>query len=157
MCPLHAAPARQRGISLVMAMIMLVLLSMIAISATYSTTSSLRIVGNMQMQEEALNAAQAAIDDQLNTLARFTTPEDRYIDIDINQDGARDYQVLLKAPICIAKDESTTYSVKVTGSGSAPETTYWEATAEVTDDRTGAKVTLNQGVSIRLLPYMGCP
>jgi hypothetical protein len=138
-----------------MTMIMLVLLSVIAVSATYSTTSSLRIVGNMQMKDEALTAAQAGVDDQLAALANFTTPADRTVDIDINQDGVADYSVTMSAPQCLGSVPKPGYSATV--AGSAPNATYWDVTAVVIDARTGAHVTLNQGVRIDLLPYQGCP
>ena len=145
---------QQRGISLVMALIMLIVLTLTAISSTSSVNSGLRIAGNMQTQDEVLTAAQLAIDDQLSSLANFTTAVNRTVDIDINRDGTNDYSVALAAPLCIstALGQQDSYQL----SNSSPNKTYWEVRADVTDARTGATATVYQGVRITLLPSMGC-
>lgn len=145
---------QQRGISLVMALIMLIVLTLTAISSTSSVNSGLRIAGNMQTQDEVLTAAQIAIDDQLSSLANFTTAIDRSIEVDIDRNGGIDYIVELAAPICIstALGQQDSYQL----SNSSPNKTYWEVRADVTDARTGATATVYQGVRITLLPSMGC-
>lgn len=145
---------QQRGISLVMALIMLVVLTLTAISSTSSVNSSLRVAGNMQTQDEVLTAAQMAIDDQLSSLANFTTAVHRTINVDINRDQINDYSVSLAAPVCIstALGQQDSYQL----SSSSPNKTYWEVRADVTDARTGATATVYQGVRITLLPSMGC-
>jgi len=148
-------PSRQRGITLVLSLIMLVVLTMIAISATYSTSSSIRIVGNMQMQDEALNAAQAAIDKKLSSLNTFTAPADDQVTIDVNRDGTTDYTVAVAAPVCLSSRPKAGYSASV--ASSAPQQTTWDMSASVVSTSTGAKVTINQGVRVDLLPYQGCP
>jgi Tfp pilus assembly protein PilX len=147
--------SQQRGISLVMSLIMLVVLTMIAISATYSTSSSIRIVGNMQMQDEALTAAQAAIDKKLSSLNTFTTPASADIEIDVNRDGATDYTVTVAAPVCMSSKPKSGYSA--TMASSAPQQTTWDMSATVVNTSTGARVQVNQGVRIDMLPYQGCP
>lgn len=145
---------QQRGISLVMSLIMLVILTLTAISSTSSVNSSLRVAGNMQTQDEVLTAAQMAIDDQLSSLSNFTTAINRTIHVDINRDGTNDYSVNLAAPVCIstALGQQDSYQL----ANSSPNKTYWEVRADVTDDRTGATATVYQGVRITLLPSMGC-
>lgn len=149
-------PRRQRGISLIMSLIMLVVLTMIAISATYSTNSSIRVVGNMQMQDESLTAAQMAIDDQLGKLSNFTAPADRTLTVDVNRDGTTDYTATLTAPVCIGSKQKAGYSAQMAENNSAPITTTWDARVNVVSNSTGARVTLNQGVRIDMLPYQGC-
>lgn len=51
---------RQRGIALVMALVMLTLLTMIGISAIRASNTSLRIVGNFQTEAEVETAARSA-------------------------------------------------------------------------------------------------
>lgn len=149
---------QQRGISLVMALIMLVVLTLTAISSTSSVNSSLRIAGNMQIQDEVLTAAQMAIDDQLSSLANFTTAVNRVVRVDINRDGTNDYNVMLYAPVCISSAVGQTPGKQDDSqlSASSPNKTYWDIRAEVTDEQTGATVTVYQGVRITLLPSMGC-
>jgi len=138
-----------------MSLIMLVVLTMIAISATYSTNSSIRIVGNMQMQDEALNAAQAAIDKKMSSLNTFTAPASDDVYIDVNRDGTNDYKVTVAAPVCLSSRPKAGYSASV--AASAPQQTTWDLRAQAVDSSTGAKVTVNQGVRIDMLPYQGCP
>lgn len=150
----NSLAGHQRGISLVMSLIMLVVLTMIAASATYSTNSSIRIVGNMQMQDEALTAAQLAIDQHLNLLTNFTTPAGASVDVDLNRDNQKDYTVTVSAPVCISTAPKGGNSVEA--QESAEQITFWDFTAQVEDTRTGAKMTVNQGIKINLFPGQGC-
>jgi len=143
---------KQQGISMVMALIMLVVLTMIAVSATYSTNSSMRIVGNMQMKDEARVAAQFAIDSLLGNLNNFTAPVGQTIDVDIDNDGTPDYNVTVSPAACMATNSKTGYDSEL--AGSAPQDTYWELSAQVTQVSSGAKAAITQGVKITLLPYM---
>jgi Tfp pilus assembly protein PilX len=138
-----------------MSLIMLVVLSMIAVSATYSTTASLRIVGNMQSSEEALIAAQQAINDELSSLSNFTAAASKTVRVDIDRDGTADYTVQLDAPVCDATaDLVGSYSATISY---PPQNTYWKIRTVVTDIRnTGSRTTVYEGVKILLLPYMGC-
>jgi Tfp pilus assembly protein PilX len=147
---------QQRGISLVMALVMLVVLTMTAISSTSSVNSGIRIAGNMQIQDEVLTAAQMAIDEQLSSLGNFTTAADRNVDVDVNRDGVNDYRVKLYAPVCTSTAVGQQDSYKL--SSSSPNKTYWDVRADVTDisTSTGATATVYQGVRITLLPSMGC-
>lgn len=143
---------RQQGISMVMALIMLVVLTMIAISATYSTNSSMRIVGNMQMKDEARVAAQFAIDSLLGNLNNFTAPSNQTVSVDIDNDGNADYSVAVMPAACSFSVAKTGYESEL--AASAPQDTYWELNAQVTQMSTGAKASITQGVRITLLPYM---
>jgi len=154
----RSLPGRQQGISLVMSLIMLVVLTLIAASATFSTNSSLRIVGNMQMQDEALTAAQRAIDEQLdksaNALANFKNPAAKSLDVDINLDGTTDYKVAVTQPTCISREPKPGNSAKL--KDSATVSTFWEVGATVQQTSTGTKIVHNQGIQIDMLPYEGC-
>jgi len=147
-------PNQQRGTALIMALIMLVVLTMVAVSSVSSTNTSIRIVGNMQIQDEITAAAQAAIEAKLGSVNNFTTAAANDHPIDINNDGTVDYTVKVAAPVCKAEGTSAGYSAGL--AGTAPRMTYWDIAATVTDVRTGARTTVHQGVKINLLPYMGC-
>ena len=64
----------QRGATLLVALIMLVLLTLFAISAFNTGTSNLKVVGNMQARSEALNVAQQAIETVLSTPLFISSP-----------------------------------------------------------------------------------
>ncbi|HAL39750.1 MAG TPA: hypothetical protein DCP03_17240, partial [Polaromonas sp.] len=57
--------AHQRGATLLVAMIFLILMSLFAISAFKSSTGNLRIIGNMQSRQEAIAVGQKAIEDTI--------------------------------------------------------------------------------------------
>lgn len=149
---------KERGSTLLIAMIMLVLLTLIAISAIKSTTSSLQVVGNAQFHEEALAAGQQAIENVIsNTAFTLTSPANQ--NIDINQDGVADYSVSFSpAPSCKsykAVDTATEANLPPDCYGS-PGVIYcyrtvWDVAALVSDvnaGTTGASVTVHQGVKI---------
>ena len=52
---------KQGGTTLIIALIMLVLLTLFAVSSFNTANTNLKVVGNMQQKSEALNAAQEAI------------------------------------------------------------------------------------------------
>jgi Tfp pilus assembly protein PilX len=101
----------QRGATLVIALIMLVLLTLFAISALNTSTTNLKVVGNMQAHTEALNAAQQGIDTVISRTDFVSTPAAAVV----NPCGAANQ-------LCIDKDGNPTvnlansyYTTKITG------------------------------------------
>jgi Tfp pilus assembly protein PilX len=93
----------QRGATLLVGMVMLVLLTLLALSAINSSTVNLKVVGNMQYQQEAMNAADAAINTVMSSSGFFSTPGTAPTSqaVDVNGDGVTDYTVDLKPPPCV--------------------------------------------------------
>jgi len=91
----------QRGVTLVIGLIMLVLLTLIVTTAFSLSTTNLRSVGNMQIRDEAIAAANLAIEMEVGS--PFTNApaavNDRPVDID--NDGTTDYLVDIAQPQCI--------------------------------------------------------
>lgn len=170
----------QRGITLVVALVMLLALSMLAVWAFNGSTANLRIVGNTQARQEALVAAQAAVETTISSqnfvqhaAAVAATP----LPIDVDGDGTQDLTARLSpAPACyrvrIVKvgelDPGTPSDVSCMGGatqntgieveGAAAPTgdsicadSEWNVRAEVTDARSNAYVAVNQGVGVRSL------
>ncbi len=69
-----ANPRRQQGATLLVAMIMLVVLMLFVVSAMNTATTNLKIVGNMQAKNEALTAAQEAIETTISQTQFISTP-----------------------------------------------------------------------------------
>jgi len=104
---------RQRGVTMFMALIMLILLTLFALTSFNLGKSSLQIVGNFQHKNEALAAAQEAIEQALSTTRLITNPSaiflapctlgtNNCIDVDVNGDGVNDVVVnLTPQPTCV--------------------------------------------------------
>lgn len=154
MRPFTSTPAaKQRGSTLLIALVMLVLLTLIAISAMNASSSSIQVVGNAQFREEANAAAQQAIETVIsNTNFQTTAPASQ--NVDINGDGNADYNVTFApAPSCVSY-----IPVVATDAGVPPVCageigtalcywTIWDITAVVTDiNGSGATSMVHQGV-----------
>lgn len=142
---------RQRGSTLMVALVMLVLLTLIAISAISSTSSSIQVVGNAQFREEAISAGQRALEEVLRN-GNFRTTAPAPTSIDINLDGTMDYNVSFEPPpACISylvasdQDPAVPNICKSTV-GATCYWTVWDITAQVSDIVTGASVVVHQGV-----------
>lgn len=69
------APQRQQGAALVIGLILLVVLTILAVSGVFTSTMELRMVRNTQSQERAFQAAEVAIEDALaNPVLSTSTP-----------------------------------------------------------------------------------
>lgn len=143
----------QNGVTLVIGLIMLVLITLVITTAFSLSTTNLRSVGNMQVREEAIAAANMAIEMEVgspftNTLLAVV---DRAIDID--NDGTADYSVDIAAPVCMRASQAIKESLSsVTLPSSMSSTlfwnTIWDFDATVTDEKSGASVQVRQGVRV---------
>lgn len=180
--PSHRFGSRrpQRGASLVISMIMLLLLSLMAANAYKGAANSLRIVGNTQSRQESLAAAQKTIEQTISSAAFAIDPEAvaaNPVTVDINGDGTNDYSVSLDPqPNCyrtrtiktselnpeVATDLACVQSSNLSNSGldsddavslagnSMCATMEWDIGATVNDTASNTNITLHQGVSIRV-------
>jgi Tfp pilus assembly protein PilX len=106
---------KQRGITLVTSLIMLVLLTLMAITAFHLGNSQTVIVANAQHRDETMDAAQQAIDTVLNSSNFMVNPAAAIATsncpgggantwcVDVNGDGTADIKVALSpVPKCIS-------------------------------------------------------
>lgn len=101
---------RQRGITLITALIMLVLLTMLALTSFNMGKSNLQIVANMQQREEAISSAREVLEEVISTPDFTDHPKTALAAtcgaanercIDTNGDGTNDVKVALKpTPTC---------------------------------------------------------
>ncbi len=156
-------PRSQRGATLVVGLIMLVLITLMVTTAFMLSGTNLRSVGNMQFRNEAVAAANAAIEEVLSSLltgGSLISPPSQDISVDINNDDKPDYLVAINTPTCVRVSE-------VGGGGSPPGSgssvtlglppgappafnSLWDIDANVTDADTGASVRIRQGVRVVL-------
>jgi Tfp pilus assembly protein PilX len=73
---LNASPARQRGATLVIALLVLVLIMMIGITAVSTSDTQFKLAGNLQFQDSALNNAETAVTAAENWLSTATNFSD---------------------------------------------------------------------------------
>ncbi len=141
----------ERGATLVVGLIMLLLFTLLVSGAFTLSTVNLKSVGNMQMREEAIAAANTAIEVVVGS-PFTTTPTAQSMPVDINNDATDDYTVEVAAPVCI----------RAVISGAAPKcdvglvcpsdtwNTVWELRATVTDPASGASSIVRSGVRVLL-------
>ena len=175
----------QRGATLVIGMIMLVLVTLFVLAAINMSTLNLRIMGNEQSRNESIAAAQQAIEQVAST--DFTTnPVAVTVPVDINGDGTTDYSVAVAAPTCLNSVPVKLSALKpvnpngtinqndfqciiggpsrtpgVAGSGgngnSICANSQWELNATVTDAAaSGTAMVVHQGVGKRVLTGTPC-
>lgn len=141
---------RQTGGALMVALVMLLVLMLLVSSAIRVSNTNLLIAGNMQIQAEAMAAAEQAINQVLSSAGNFSnTPAGTTVNIDNDNDGNTDYTVVVSAPSCIGMNPVQGTSALLAFMLTTNDT-YWDISATVTDLSSGASVTLHQGVKIRL-------
>lgn len=98
---------RQRGATLIIALIMLVLLTLFAVSSFNTAQTNVKVVGNMQQKAEALNAAQQAVEIVLSSPQFIANPANAVptpcgsantLCTDVTGDGVADFTATLIGP-----------------------------------------------------------
>lgn len=146
--------ARQRGATLIIGLIMIVLITLIVVNAFSLSSTNIKSVGNMQVREEAVAAANQAIEKVIS--APFTNAlGTQTFQVDINKDTVNDYTVSVATPVCIkakAATEGSPSDVELGAAMSSGSTwnTDWDIDATVVDPASGAKVNVRQGVRVLL-------
>lgn len=130
----------QRGSVLVVCLVMLVLVTLFALSSVASSVVNLRIVGNSQSLKALEYSAVQAIEQVVSTLATFQSPSDQTVMVN-------GQPVAITAAACLTAVPASGYSALYALS---PEDTHWELQASATDPVTGANVAMTQGVKVRL-------
>ena len=174
---------RERGMTLVIALVMLVVLTLLVVSAIRFSNINLRISGNVQSETEAISAAQLAVDQTVKTMDASTNisaiPQQTQLQVST---GGKNYKVDVAKPGCIfnkpvnnvdldpsnsadlACFEGNDTEKQLTASGSLTTTPtackqqQWDVVASLNDsDSSGAKVTVLQGVAVRVGAEVVCP
>jgi hypothetical protein len=149
---------RQNGAALVVALILLTLITVMVASAFTATSVNTRAVGNMQFRDEAIAAANQAMERVLSS--PFTdAPSAETLEVDIDNNGTTDYQVDFAEPTCVSATEISTPSAPGSSlslgpgfalAGSTFYRTVWDLDATVTHASTGTAVHVRQGIRVLL-------
>jgi len=146
----------QQGTTLFVTMMFLVVITLFGVTAINTSSMNLRVAGNMQFQQEATAAAQQGIETAIGSLATFTSPAAQTVTIDINNDGTNDYSASVAAATCLSTAPAPGNDSEVCASGFCANDTNWELVSSVNDSATGAKVTVHQGIKVRLPSGASC-
>jgi Tfp pilus assembly protein PilX len=109
---MNRPPGRERGVTLLVTLVMLVMLTLFALSAMNTSVTNLRMVGNMQVRSEAMNATNATLEQAISTVAFSVTPSNAIANpcngvqntlcTDLNGDGVPDLTTTLTPiPACV--------------------------------------------------------
>lgn len=169
---------KQRGSTLLVALVMLMLLTLVALSAMNASTTNIQVVGNAQFREEANAAAQQAIEGVISS--NFTaSPASSVVTVNV---GGTNYIATVAVPTCkntapiinSELDASNPADTVCLSSGSLQNTGVmnasgvlsttqswcyqqtWEVNATVNDSDTGANTSVHQGVSLRVPAGTDC-
>ena len=173
--------SRQSGITLVVSLIMLIVLTLLVVSAVRFGNINLKIAGNAQTEAESTAATQVAVE---QTLTQVLVADDTNLvpaqALTVST-GAASYTVAVDKPTCLLarniknielnpakSDDLLCYGgsdndaqMGSDGKLLAPPTTckgqQWDIAATTTDGLSGAKVSILQGVSQRVGAEKPCP
>ena len=140
------SPKRQRGAVLLVGLVILMLITMFAISSANMNSADLRIVGNYQSKMMVTQNVQQAIEAVLSNVNNFNTP----VAQTINVNGIA---VAVSPPSCLGVAIAENYTAI---NNITLYDTNWAVTATAADPLTSATATVTQGVRIRL-PTNFCP
>ena len=178
---MKSLPSRQRGAALIVSLIMLMLITMLAVTSFRLGKSNLQIVGNMQQRANALSGAQGSIEAVISTIQFTQTPmsaiptpcggTQNTVCLDVNGDGVTDVNITV-TPNCLthyvipnmqldftnANDVgcllgiSQTYGTVGASNGtSLCANTLWDQQAVATDAVTSAQYVINEGIAVRVV------
>lgn len=154
----------QRGVTLIVGLIMLILITLMVTTAFTLNTGNLKSVGNMQFRNESIAAANKAIEQYVTNEFPpnfMTIPSATTISFDINNDTNVDYRIAVAQPVCV---EATVVTSATSGGGACtgfrggalagcPQpnwSTLWDMTAQVQDAVSGTSVVVRQGIRLEV-------
>lgn len=154
---------------MVIALIMLLAVTLMVVTASNVVQANLKVVQNMESRELARDAAIAAVEEAISSLRFTTSPDAIFLNgcdvpnqkcYDYNGDGSNDVTVLVEEPTCVAvtprrNSDLNVFNSLQEASCYLPPAVYsmcgdsvWEFRATATDVVTGASVSIRQGVSV---------
>ena len=150
-------PSSQRGVATIfVTMVLLILITLMVVTAWSLSNLNLKVVGNLQTRKEATASAQRAI--ELVVEGMFWNPAvAQSVDIDIDNDDNDDYTVDIAVPTCLRATQAniiSASSVNLPGfSAVSAWNTIWvlDATARdlaASEVKSGTQVRVRQGVRV---------
>ncbi|HSI53575.1 MAG: PilX N-terminal domain-containing pilus assembly protein [Ramlibacter sp.] len=173
---------RQSGITLVVSLIMLVVLTLLVVSAIRFGNINLKISGNAQTEAEATAATQVAIETMLKEVSTAVKVDEIAAQPTMQvSTGGMTYTVNAAKPVCLLSknvaateldpskasdrpciegndpDRPITADMKLGAVASVCKDQQWDVQATLADATSGAAVTILQGVALRVPAQVKCP
>ncbi len=165
---MSATLRRQRGATLVIGLIMLVLLTLMAVSSFNLGKSNLQIVGNMQFRNQTQRAAEEAVETAISATASISTPSTA--SVDVNGDGTPDVAITITPTLtqayvkknsainmnnaaevgCTLGTAQTFGQVGTATGNSLCAATLYDLRVDARDTVTNTTIELHQGISIQV-------
>jgi Tfp pilus assembly protein PilX len=141
---------KQKGAVLVVSLLLLLVLTLFAISSVNSSSTNLLVVNNLQGKQEARALAQGEIEQVISTSVSFDDPDSA---VKTDAPAANGYTVTVETPTCLDSKDAAGYSAtwELT-----PQDKTWEVVARATNAQSGATSTIHQGIEIKSAPNSGC-
>jgi len=145
----------QRGAALVISLIMLTLITLLVITALNLGTSNFRAVSNTQFRDEAIAAANVAIQQVIGS--DFTDdPAAQDLEVDLDNDGAPDYVVTIAEPTCIAASiasdaEESSHFLPGAMTVASTWNTVWDLDATVAPESNAGEAAVRVRSGVRVL------
>ena len=176
----YPAFRQQSGMTMVVALVMLVLITLLAMTTFNLGKSSIQVVNNMQNRDEGISASRSVLDEAMSSTRFFDTPSDaldqpclnsNHRCFDLNGDGVIDIVTALSAARCVkvrkiktneldlALEEDRGCSVganqdhgiaNASSGNSMCADSVWEMTATSQDQQVQSEVQVVQGVAMRV-------
>lgn len=138
----------QRGAALITSLIFLTAMTLLGLASIGTSTTNLRIVGNLQSQRDAEAAAQEGLEQVLDSASPFTAPPAT----PFNQPISNNRTTVIETLVCRSSEPAQGYSATMT---LVPEDNTWQVTSRYTS-ADGSSATVHQGVRLRQLAG-SCP
>ena len=150
-----AMRSRERGTALVVSLIMLVLITLLVMTALNLASSNFRSVSNTQFRDEAISAANVAIQQVIGSNFIEVT-EAQNLDVDLDNDDTVDYVVTVARPTCIFADvaeaaDPSSLSLPVAMTTSSTWNTVWDLDATVAPENNAGEASVRVRSGVRML------
>lgn len=153
----------QRGITLLISLVMLVILTLFALTAMRLSNINLKITGNYQRQEEMEMLTDSALEQIVSSASNFedsAVQAGTALDYDICNNGtvvaSGGCTIIINpkigtitTPRCIASGPAKGYTKKL--GELAPDDDDWVLHATLTDSLSGTVMKISRGVTVRML------
>jgi len=154
----------QRGATLFITLIMLVVISLFLVNSLNTATTNLKVVGNMQARNFVDNVASQALEDVMNSIGPFNSPTGAVtvrsggttVSVPSSAPGVAPTFTALPSPAGVSVSISTRtclFSAPAAGYSAVatitPEDNLWQFSVTVRDSFTQATTSITQGAKIR--------